>query len=148
MYMRAPRKRSAMTDSTIHTLVMSSPPDDVDTVHSLLASVWQIAPNISMMDRISFETALIELTSNVIRHADSGTGVSCELTVAISADRLEANLQDTGKPGDVELVGRSMPDELAESGRGIPLIQALVDELSYSREGNLNRWRITRKIEL
>ena len=138
---------SVMADSKIHTVSMSSPPDDVDTVHSLLEDVWRSETHISVIDRISFETALIELVSNVIRHADSGLGVICTLTVEVASDRIDATLRDTGEPGDVELIGRAMPDDLAESGRGIPLIQALVDDLTYEREGNLNRWNLHRKIQ-
>ena len=136
-----------MTDPTIHMVSMSSPPDDVDTVHALLENVWRDSPNVSMIDRMSFETALIELVSNVIRHADSGLGVICTLTVEVTPDRIDATIRDTGEPGNVELVGRAMPGDLAESGRGIPLIQALVDDLSYEREGNLNRWNLHRKIQ-
>jgi serine/threonine-protein kinase RsbW len=73
--------------------------------------------------------------------------VSCTLTVEVSDARIEANLRDTGKPGNIELVNRSMPEGLSETGRGIPLIQALADEFSYEREGDLNRWRIIRNIE-
>ena len=138
---------SVMADSKIHTVSMSSPPDDVDTVHSLLEDVWRSGTHVSVIDRISFETALIELVSNVIRHADSGSGITCTLSIEVSTDHIEANLRDTGEPGDVELIGRAMPEDLAESGRGIPLIQALVDELTYEREGNLNRWSLRRKIQ-
>jgi serine/threonine-protein kinase RsbW len=42
----------------------------------------------------------------------------------------------------VRLVGRSMPDEFDESGRGIPFILALVDSLDYRREGSRNVWTI------
>ena len=145
--MRARKVRSQMADPTIHMVSMSSPPDDVDTVHALLENVWRDSPNVSMIDRMSFETALIELVSNVIRHADSGLGVICTLTVEVTPDRIDATIRDTGEPGNVELVGRAMPGDLAESGRGIPLIQALVDDLSYEREGNLNRWNLHRKIQ-
>ena len=135
-----------MTDGMQHTLRMSSPPDDVDTVHDLLETVWPDVPEISMEDRLSFETALIELASNVMRHADPGSGVLCTLTIETFPDRIEATLSDTGEPGDVQLVDRSMPEELAESGRGIPLIQALVDELRYDRADGLNHWYITRQL--
>ena len=134
-----------MNDNMQHTLRMSSPPDDVDTVHDLLETVWTDDPNIGMEDRLSFETALIELASNVMRHADPGSGVLCTLTIETFPDRIEATLSDTGEPGDVQLADRSMPDALAESGRGIPLIQALVDELRYDRTDGLNRWYITRQ---
>ena len=35
-----------------------------------------------------------------------------------------------------------MPDELAESGRGIPLAQAALDELSYRRDADANIWTL------
>jgi len=135
-----------MADAMQHTLRMSSPPDDVDTVHDLLETVWSDVPDIGMQDRLSFETALIELASNVMRHADPGSGVMCTLTIETFPDRIEATLSDTGEPGDVQLAERSMPDALAESGRGIPLIQALVDELRYDRADGLNHWYITRQL--
>jgi anti-sigma regulatory factor (Ser/Thr protein kinase) len=34
----------------------------------------------------------------------------------------------------------------AESGRGLALINALVDELSYERENEHNLWKIMRRI--
>jgi serine/threonine-protein kinase RsbW len=135
-----------MTETHQHTLKMSSPPDDVDTVHDLLETVWTDSPAIELEDRFSFETALIELASNVMRHAHDGSGVSCVLTIETFPDRIEATLSDTGEPGEVHLAERDMPDVLAESGRGIPLIQALVDELRYDRTDGLNRWYITRSL--
>ncbi|MDQ1582775.1 MAG: serine/threonine-protein kinase RsbW [Microbacteriaceae bacterium] len=135
-----------MAEALVHTLRMSSPPDDVGTLHELLESVWVDIPSIGVRERFGFETALVELVGNVICHADSGSGVSCTLSIEILENRIEALLSDTGEPGDVELRGREMPEEFAESGRGIPLIQALVDELSYEREGGLNRWRIAKRL--
>ncbi|MEO5920198.1 MAG: ATP-binding protein [Pseudolysinimonas sp.] len=126
---------------------MSSPPDDVDTVHGLLEIVWTEVPAIGMEDRFSLETAIIELASNVMRHADPGSGVSCTLLIETFPDRIEVTLSDSGEPGDVQLADRDMPDVLAESGRGIPLIQALVDELRYDRTDGLNHWHITRTLK-
>jgi len=61
-----------MAEPDRHEWDMTSPPDDVDTVHDLLAVVWDGAPTVSAGDRMRFETALIELASNVMRHADAG----------------------------------------------------------------------------
>ena len=135
-----------MTEPSVHTLEMSVPPDDVNTVHNLLETVWSDAPGISLRDRMSFETALIELASNVIQYANAGTGVSCRVSVETQDDQISASLCDSGKAADVELDGRRMPDGMAESGRGIALIQALVDELTYSRDDDVNHWEITRKL--
>ena len=136
-----------MGEPARHTLRLESPPGDVNAVHDLLDCVWADVTGLSMRDRVSFETALIELASNIIGHADTGSGVTCTLTIEITDDRMEATLRDTGECGNIDLRQRSMPDELAESGRGLALIQALVDDLDYSQEGNLNRWHITRKRE-
>jgi serine/threonine-protein kinase RsbW len=129
-----------------HALLVSSPPDDVDTVHDLLDDVWAGHGAVRLRDRMSFETAIIELASNVLRHADSGSGITCRLDIVVRPDRLEATLTDSGEPGDIQLAGRELPDELAESGRGIPLVQALVDVVEYDRGGELNRWYIARTL--
>jgi serine/threonine-protein kinase RsbW len=136
-----------MANGRKFTLSMSAPPDDVDTVHALLESVWAHASTVPTTDRVSFATALIELTGNVIRHADAGLGVTCTLTIEIFDDRLEARLSDSGEPGGVQLASRDMPDDLAESGRGVPLIEALVDELHYERSESSNHWWISRKLD-
>ena len=43
----------------------------------------------------------------------------------------------------IDLSSVAMPDELAESGRGLALAMAAVDDLSYEREGGRNLWRLT-----
>jgi serine/threonine-protein kinase RsbW len=137
-----------MPEPIRHTLRMATPPGDVNTVHDMLEQVWNDVPEIGAEDRFKFEVALIELASNVMRHADSGDGVVCALVIQTHPDRITATLSDSGEPGNVTLVGRAFPeDALAESGRGIPLIQALVDELTYDCDDGFNHWRITRTLE-
>ena len=124
---------------------MFSPPDTLDAVHELLQTVWEKSPEVSLENQIRFETALIELVSNVFRHADTGDGVACALNIDITDMQIEAQLRDTGEPGDFKLIEATMPDELAESGRGIALIQAVVDEFTYEQEGEHNIWKILRR---
>ena len=135
-----------MTDPRSHSVTMYSPPDTLDRVHDLMDEIWRGSPEISKEDQISFETALIELMSNVFIHADSGSGIACTLTVGISDNAISASIRDTGEPGEIQLSLSSMPDEFAESGRGLALIKALVDELSYERENEQNHWKIMRRI--
>lgn len=125
-----------------HRLVFTSPPDDVNTVHEFLASVWSDDETVTEEERMAFELALVELTSNVIEHAAAGEGVSCQLRVGIESGELVARLSDTAEPGSVQLAGRSMPDEMAEGGRGLALVQMLVDELGYARVGDSNVWSV------
>jgi serine/threonine-protein kinase RsbW len=128
-------------------LVFSAPPDDVDAVHEFLETVWEANPGVSEFDRMAFETALIELASNVIQHAAGEGGVTCVLTVEADENGLSASLADTADAGGIVLMDRSMPDELSESGRGIALIQALVDDLRYERVDEHNVWSISRARE-
>lgn len=128
-------------------LVFSAPPDDVDAVHDFLETVWEANPGVSEFDRMAFETALIELASNVIQHAAGEGGVTCVLTVDADENGLSASLADTADAGGIVLMERSMPDELSESGRGIALIQALVDDLRYERVDERNVWSISRARE-
>ena len=134
-----------MNKSNTYTRHIECPPDDVDAVHNLLNSVWVDRPKVTDADRFSFETAIVELTSNVIRHGDSGAGIFCSITINVHDEQIEATLIDNGKIAQVVLAETTMPDGLAESGRGIPLIKALVDSFSYNRDGNLNTWQIARK---
>jgi serine/threonine-protein kinase RsbW len=53
-------------------------------------------------------------------------------------------LVDTADPPDVDTGPRAMPDEFAESGRGLPFIQALVDDFQYERSEGRNVWTITK----
>jgi serine/threonine-protein kinase RsbW len=131
---------------TGHEALLTAPPGDLGVVHGLLASVWSDAPSVGARDRMSFETALLELAGNVLAHADGGTGLTCTVKIEVGPDILVALLEDDGRPGRVDLADRVMPDALAESGRGIPLIHALVDDLDYERDRGVNRWRIARRL--
>ena len=131
---------------TLHTLQLQAPPDNVDAVHGLLETVWAHDVVVSASDRLRFETALIELASNVLQHANTGSGVTCNVQVQISAQQIVATLRDSGADAATGIPNAGMPDELAEGGRGLPLIHALVDEVDYQRDGNINQWRIVRRL--
>ena len=128
-------------------MLMTSPPDDVDRVHDFLEQVWRDAPSIEMMDRFGFETALIELTSNIFKYADVGEGLECNVRVETGDRRIVALLTDSGVGCNIYLGGGEMPDQMEESGRGLLLIKALVDELHYERLGDVNNWRISKNLK-
>ncbi|MEB0307511.1 ATP-binding protein, partial [Cryobacterium sp. 10I1] len=96
------------------------------------------------IDRFAFETALVELASNVIQHAAAGTGITCVLSIHADDHELSARISDTGTAGAVTLSGPVLPEDLAESGRGLALIQMLVDSVHFERVGDLNVWTISR----
>ncbi len=137
-----------MTEMVARTLRITAPPDTVDTVHDALAAVWSSVPDLHSNDRMSVETAVIELTSNVIQYANRGGDVAFALTVIVYPDRIEATLSDGGAVSDVGLHSRGMPEPLAESGRGIPMIQALVDTVEHRRVDGFNHWTLVRAREV
>lgn len=127
-------------------LTLSSPDQGLDAIHTLLEKVWTEAPFVDSLDRFSFETALIEMVSNVFQHSQSDVTPLCTVEIETYRDRIESTVIHGGPPKEIQLTGRTMPDESAESGRGILLIQALVSELRYTREGDYNRWHMIKKI--
>jgi serine/threonine-protein kinase RsbW len=127
-----------------HTLDLACPPDDVTAVHAFLESVWVTEPSLSAEDRMALELALVELTSNVIEHGARATGVACTLRVEIAPDAVEALLTDDGVPVPVDPSAAQLPDALAESGRGLALVQMVVDDLRYERVDDRNRWTVRR----
>lgn len=127
-----------------HTLSLSCPPDDVSAVHEFLAGVWQHEPSVSVEDRMALELAIVELTSNVIEHGTRPEGVSCRLRLEIGADRFAALLSDDGVAATVDTESAELPDDLAESGRGLALVRMVVDDLRYERIADENRWTVQR----
>lgn len=128
-----------------HVLLLNSPPDDVNDVHDLFEGVWASDTTVPAEDRMAFETAVVELAANVIQHADAGDGVTWRLSVSCTPTTLEARLTDDGREAEIELQGRSIPDALAESGRGLTFVQMLVDELSYRHSDAGNEWSISKR---
>lgn len=129
---------------TERTLAFRTPPDDVDAVHGLLDALWLERADVDERDRMAFETALIEVVSNVIQHASSESTVVCLLVVTVDDDVLRAELVDTADPPRVDTSPRDMPDPFAESGSGIAFIQALVTEFEYERSADRNVWTIVK----
>jgi serine/threonine-protein kinase RsbW len=131
---------------TNELLTLRSPADDIDVVHAFYERICNAHPSLNEMDRLRFETALIELASNVIQHADDGNGIIADIQLEVSADSISATITDSSPAGKVELALREMPNEFAEHGRGIAFIQRLVDVLHYERRGDENIWRIEKRL--
>jgi len=91
--------------------------------------------------------ALTEACTNSVQHAyDGGEGI-VEIVYELHPDRLGVEVTDSGEgfePGDGALQD---PEELAESGLGIAIIQALTDELEIgARNGSGSRLRFVKHL--
>ena len=113
-------------------------------MHDLLESVWADHPAVGLSDRTLFEIAVTEVAGNIVEHAAAGALLEMEIVVHVTDPRLEATFEDAGPAVDVDLDFAELPDDLAESGRGLALARRAADEVVYWRDGPTNRWRIVR----
>jgi len=127
-----------------HVLDLACPPEDVTAVHEFLASVWDHEPDLSVEDRMALELALVELASNVIEHGAAGSRVACSLRIEVRPDEVRVTLDDDGVPVQVDPSAAHLPDALAEGGRGLALVQMVVDDLRYDRVDGRNHWAVRR----
>lgn len=96
-------------------------------------------------ERFSWELCVVEAASNSIRHAYAmAAGHPVRVRIEIQPSRVEIRVADQGLP--VPLDRRRPPEpseagdpgELAESGRGIPLMHQLMDEVEFGEEEGWN----------
>lgn len=119
-------------------------PDSLELIHDLLQELWEGEPGIELMDRIRFETALVEVASNIIEHSrPAGTHpVRFVLAVECEPERLFAEFTDNARPAGIDLSGAELPDDLSASGRGLALAKVALDQFSYAKEDDGNRWTL------
>ncbi|PNI09208.1 ATP-binding protein [Arthrobacter sp. AFG7.2] len=121
----------------------------IESVHNDLDSLWLDVPFVGDMDQMTFTTAVIESASNIVQHAEPvgqepvELGVDVEVQPALLQARVSAY---HAKPPFGPMTPGS-PDEEAESGRGLALIEALVTTVTFERQDGTNTWVLTRTSE-
>lgn len=95
------------------------------------------------------ELAVTEACTNVLKHA-AGTGDEYEVTVAVAEDNLVIRVIDSGIGFDHEAVDREVgAGSGAESGRGVFLMAALVDDLRFTSKPEVGTIvHLEKKLEL
>jgi serine/threonine-protein kinase RsbW len=89
--------------------------------------------------------ALSEACSNVIRHASGTNEYGVRLCVSPTACEIE--VRDLGPGIDRSMVEdvEALPVEIAEDGRGLQLLQVLMDELQFVREDETTTVRLIKR---
>lgn len=118
-------------------------PESLDLVQDLLVLVRSDHPDISETDLSMFETAIAEIHGNVVKHGRPPGDVVYAFSLTVHPDRLVGFLADTGEAA-TDLSELPLVDAMAESGRGLWLARATLDELLYVRAGDRNTWKMTR----
>ncbi|HET9127089.1 MAG TPA: ATP-binding protein [Propionibacteriaceae bacterium] len=124
-------------------------PESLEQLHELLERVRRDHPDVDETALMMFETAVVEIHGNVIRHGRPRGKVSYEFRLEVQDDRLRAHLttDDDEVPDLSHLHGLEPADPLAESGRGLWLAEAMLDELRYARSGNHNIWTMVKLLD-
>jgi serine/threonine-protein kinase RsbW len=130
--------------SSEFSLGAAAVPESLELIHELLEKVWEGEPGIDLMDRIRFETALIEVASNIIEHSQPAGSdpVRLVLVVECEPERLFAEFTDNAKPAGIDLAAAEFPDDTYGSGRGLALAKVALDHFSYAKEDSGNRWTL------
>ena len=128
-----------------YVLAARAEPSSLDRVHALLEAVWTAHQDVSPADRMHFAIAVTEVAGNIVEHSSDGRALDFTLHIRVLAESLEAGFEDRGGRVDVDLGSVGLPDDLAESGRGLALTMSCVDLLEYRREGHTNHWRMVRR---
>lgn len=121
-------------------------PTCFEVVHEALVELWSDAADVDGMDRMMFETALLEIVGNLVEHArrPDGDPVDVHMQISVHPGRIEARMRDNGVPARVDTSASEMPeDEFAEGGRGLALARAVTD-LEHVRELDGNTWTVVR----
>ncbi len=129
-------------DNRLH-LSAPADPEILDLVHAMVEHLCSARPEADDRTRARFETALIEILANVVEHAyerDPGTGRRIHVQLALHGRELVAHLGDNGQPMALDMSCVTMPGEMAESGRGLAIASAALDDLSYERVEGRNYW--------
>jgi serine/threonine-protein kinase RsbW len=119
-------------------------PESLDQLHLLLDAVRRDHPELEPDDLMMFETAIIEVHGNVVQHGRPEGQVVYVFELAVLPDRLEGFLATTGEAAPDLSHVTELVDELAESGRGMWLARAALDDLAYARSGDRNTWRMVK----
>lgn len=93
-----------------------------------------------------WELCVVEAASNCVSHAYAGeAGHRVRVEVTIRPDRVEVRVVDSGRPAPVDRRAGGLPafdandlSTLAESGRGMFLIDSLVDSMTFDSAAGRN----------
>ena len=133
-------------------------PRGLDSLHSGLERFWVRADGVTsgvpdVTSRLRFMTAVGEIAANIICHAYRPATVEnkIRLRLRLYGDRIEARLTDRGTVFtgslDSTIAPASDPADVPESGRGLAVAKAAVDELLYQRSPDgTNLWTITKNL--
>lgn len=136
-----------MNQPDAHRLEIDSGPNALAEIERLLASAWSVHPHVPELVRTQVAIATAEIGANILEHAAAGRLLRLAMVIRVLANQVWVEFTDNGGPLRVDLNAVSLPDDMAERGRGLPLAKAVLDRLIYQRDG-MNHWTlVSRRFE-
>lgn len=126
---------------TTSRFLLPSDPARFGSLPDILRSV--ILPAAPMTDEVfhRLHLAIYELLVNISRHAYRRHNGVIEVEVSVGPISVLVSAFDTGSPYHGPL-HPNMPCEPTVGGYGLPLIDAVADNIRYSRVGRENHWQL------
>lgn len=139
-----------MAHPTAARLSINATYQDVRKIDQVLVDLLAGAGDIDETTIHSIELAVHEIATNIVDHAYSEDQAGAiEASLALSGGsqrRLTVELSDAGKPFDAAKVAPVNLESPQESGYGLFLAEALMDEVHYERQAGRNIWRLTKRV--
>lgn len=137
-------------------LVIDSNLEDVSLIGIVINKLCSSIP-LSDTDSYQIELCVVEAVNNSIEHAyRNEKGHEVEVVFTLYPDRLIVDVCDTGKPMDQECMEQKDPspleidpndlDNIAEQGRGLPIIKEIMDSMTYKTESGKNYLTLIKNI--
>lgn len=129
---------------------------DVPLLGRLVNTLCGIA-KLSVRESNDVEVCIVEALNNAVRHAyNEEPGHFVELSVSLVPGKLVFDVFDSGHSADPEAMHsdhrHTLEDragtvgQLAEGGRGLAIMQELMDSLEYTPGNTRNRLRLTKRL--
>lgn len=125
------------------TLSIESQFEDVFLIGLAINQIATFIP-VSKQSAFEMEVAVVEAVNNAVEHAHHyQRDKQVTVRVRLESDLVEFMIMDSGAPFDFKAAmamsaGMENAGE-AEPGRGLSIIQGLMDEVKYERKGETNR---------
>lgn len=133
-----------MIQPDTHRLEMDSGPEALAEIERLLTYAWSAHPHVPEIIRTQVAIATAEIGANIVEHASAGRLSRLAMVIRVLANQVLVEFTDNGGPLRVDLNAVSLPDDMAERGRGLPLAKAVLDRLIYQRDV-MNHWTLVSK---
>lgn len=114
----------------------------LDEISALLERMLASHAHVPQSVRTQVVIAVGEIGANIVEHAAKVRPVRLWMGVDVLPDEVQVSFVDDGPPAEVDLVSPpAMPEEMAESGRGLALAHAVLNRLHY-RRSFVNHWTL------